>query len=142
LPLLRGEEQPSRDMVFTQFNITAANNAYPMRCAQTAGFGYIFNAWANGNTFYKNEAKMGLSYDAMKTAALKDPQIAGRVHFFDYRCPEEFYDFSRDPDALNNLIDHAAYDSQIRSFRTCLRKYLCETDDPILPDFDNYLGKI
>ncbi|GHT62440.1 arylsulfatase [Spirochaetia bacterium] len=142
LSLLRGEEQPDRDMVFTQFNITAANNPYPMRCVQTAEAGYIFNAWADGTTFYKNEAKMGLTYAAMKTAALEDPQIAERVHFFDYRCREEFYDFSRDPNALDNLMDQAAYGDQIQSLRTRLRNYLLETDDPVLPDFDNYLEKM
>jgi N-sulfoglucosamine sulfohydrolase len=136
LPLLKGEKQEDRDTVFTQFNVTAAKNAYPMRCVQSARYGYIFNAWADGSTLYKNESKMGLTYRAMIAAAEQNPAVAERVRFFDYRCQEEFYDFAGDPDALHNLIADPACRSRIENFRARLRKYLEESGDPVLSAFN------
>jgi N-sulfoglucosamine sulfohydrolase len=128
-PLLRGEKQENRDTVFTQFNTTSAKNSYPMRCVQSRQFGYIFNAWSDGETLYKSESKKGLTYKAMK-AAESDPYIAARVKLYDYRCKEEFYDFSNDPDALNNLIDDRSYEAKINEYRNLLRQYLHDSDDP------------
>jgi N-sulfoglucosamine sulfohydrolase len=139
LSLLRGEQQKGRDTVFTQFNTTAAKNSYPMRCVQNSRFGYIFNAWADGSTLYKNESKTGLTYRAMTAIAGEDPSLAERVHFFDYRCREEFYDFTRDPDALHNLIEDPACGAQIDNFRARLRKYLEESEDPQLPAFNELI---
>ena len=138
LPLLKGEKQENRDMVFTQFNTTAANGSYPMRCVQSRQFGYIFNAWADGETLYKCESKTGLTYKAMKEAA-SDPFIAARIRLYDYRCKEEFYDFSKDPDALNNLIDDRAYADQISEYRNLLRKYLIDTGDPQKESFEKFI---
>jgi N-sulfoglucosamine sulfohydrolase len=138
LPLLMGEKQENRDIIFTQFNITAAKHAYPMRCVQSRRFGYIFNSWADGKTFYKNESKTGLTYNAMKVAAGTNSTIDGRVNFFDYRCREEFYDFSVDPDALNNLIEDNTYEVQINEYRKRLYEYLRNTGDPELESFTRY----
>jgi N-sulfoglucosamine sulfohydrolase len=136
LALLTGGKQPDRDMVYTQFNTTAAKNSYPMRCIQSRDFGYIFNAWADGNTLYRNESQTGLTYKAMKAAAEKDAAIAGRVRFFDYRAGEEFYDFFRDPDGLNNLINSAAHQETIDRFRKRLENCMRESADPVLPRFE------
>jgi N-sulfoglucosamine sulfohydrolase len=141
LSLLKGEKQEGWDTVFTQFNTTAAKNSYPMRCIQSLRFGYIFNAWADGNTLYKNESKTGLTYKAMAAAAEHDSSIAGRVRFFDYRCREEFYDFTKDPDALHNLIADPAYSDQIKEYQSRLRKYLQDSEDPVLPAFNEYVKR-
>lgn len=112
-----------------------------MRCIQSKQFGYIFNAWADGDTLYKNESKSGLTYKAMKAGAERDPALAKRVAFFDYRCREEFYDFSKDPDALNNLIDEPDFQEQIQDFRRRLLTFLEESEDPVLPDFQRFLAE-
>lgn len=135
LPLLLGQKQEGWETVYTQFNTTQAKNAYPMRCVQSQSFGYIFNAWSDGETLFKNEAKTGLTYKAMQTAGESDPDIASRVRFFDYRCSEEFYDFSTDPDALNNLIKDRDYQSRIDAFRLNLLHHMTETEDPVLPAY-------
>ena len=137
LSLLKGEKQEERNMIFTQFNTTAAKNSYPMRCVQSQTYGYIFNAWADGETFYKCESKTGLTYKAM--AAASDDAIAERVKLYDYRCREEFYDFSNDPDAHHNLIENEEYQDVINSYRQQLRKYMEETQDYVLETFDKYV---
>ena len=136
LPLLRGQPQPEReDLVFTEFNLTSAFNAYPMRCVQSRQFGYIYNLWPDGETAYRNESQSGLTFRAMAEAAQTDPALAARVDFFRYRCREEFYDFSADPDALHNLIDDPAYQEEVAWFRNRLKKFMDDTQDPELPEY-------
>lgn len=139
LPLLLGQEQGMRDTVFSQFNTTAAKGSFPMRCIQSRHFGYIFNAWADGQTLFKNEAKTGLTYKAMKAAGEHDPDIAQRTNFFDYRCREEFYDFDADPDALNNLIDQPEHQEQIQAFRAALLEFMVQSQDPVAPEYSHFL---
>lgn len=131
LPLLLGQPQEKRDVVFTQFNTTSMKKSFPMRCVQSNQFGYIFNAWADGETLYRNESMTGLTYHAMEEAAKEDEAVAARTSFFRTRCREEFYDFSKDPDALKNLIADPEYQETIRQFRLRLGTYLKETEDPV-----------
>lgn len=138
LPLLLGEKQEQRNVVFTQFNTTAAKASYPMRCVQSSRYGYIFNVWSDGENFYKNESMTGLTYRAMAAAGEEDEELGARVRFFNYRCPEEFYDFEKDPDALHNLIDEPEYQDKIKKFKECLKRHLRETGDPVFSDFEKH----
>lgn len=138
-PLLRGEKQADRDWVCTTFNQTSAKQNFPMRAVQTKRFGYIFNAWADGRTVFKNESQSGLTFAAMKQAAESNPAIEARVNFFVYRVPEEFYDFEKDPCALHNLIDDPQYADQIKQFRAKMRQTMESTNDPLLAGFDKQL---
>lgn len=40
-------------------------------------------------------------------------EIAARVELFEHRVLEEFYDFGKDPDGLNNLIDSPDHQEEI-----------------------------
>ncbi len=135
LPLLEGKTQENRDMIFTQFNTTAAKKSYPMRCVQSQQFGYIFNVWSDGETFYRNESMSGLTYRAMEAAGEEDEELAERVHFFNYRVPEEFYDFAKDPDAKNNLINDPAYRDRIWQYRRRLLEFMESSQDPELEHY-------
>ena len=123
-------------MVFTQFHQTAGRKRFPMRTVQDKRFGYIFNPWSDGKAVFKNESQSGRSFKAMKAAAGGDPKIAARVKLFQYRVVEEFYDFEKDPDALNNLIDNAEYKSQIDKMRAELLKWMIATGDPAKEAFE------
>lgn len=137
LGLLEGRPQPEReDIVYTQFNLTSAFNSYPMRCLQTQQFGYIYNTWSNGETTYKNESQTGLTYKAMQQAADEGvTDIASRIELFLHRVPEEFYDFNRDPDGLENLIDDPEYQEKIQWFRDKLHELMVKYEDPVLPEY-------
>ena len=136
LPILKGASQAGRDKVYTQFHQTAGRKRFPMRTVQDKRFGYIFNAWADGKTVFKNESQSGRSFKAMQAAAKNDPKIAARVKLFQYRVVEEFYDFAEDPDALNNLIDAAEYKPQIDKMRADLLKWMIATGDPVKEAFE------
>ena len=76
---------------------------------------------------------------AMKRAAETDERIAARVKFFLYRVPEEFYDYEKDPCALNNLIDDPEYRDRIVAFRARLLKMMESTSDPLLDTYKKHL---
>ncbi len=135
LPLLEGKTQENRDTIYTQFNTTAAKKSFPMRCVQSRQYGYIFNAWADGETLYRNESMSGLTYKAMAEAGQENEEIAERVNFFNHRVREEFYNFAEDPDALHNLIDDPEYQEMIAEYRKMLHGYLESSEDPQLPCF-------
>ncbi len=136
LPVLLGKKQSGRDKVFTQMSEGANKIRFPMRCVQTKQYGYLFNPWSNGTRQFKNNSMGGLTWPAMVKAAQDDPQIKKRTDFFLYRTVEEFYDFHKDPDALNNLINNPDYQKQVNEFRKTLRKWMVETEDPALEAFD------
>ncbi len=137
LPLLDGQTQAGREMVFTQFHQTAGKANYPMRCVQTRRFGYIFNPWSNGRREFRNESQAGRTMAAMRTAAATDPGIAARVELFVHRLPEELYDFGTDPHALANRIADPACADELARLTTALEQWMIDTDDPALDAFRN-----
>lgn len=135
LPLFSGQQQEGREQVFTVFNKTAANRGYPMRCLQSVRFGYIFNAWSDGQTVFRNESQRGLTFKAMQAAAENDVTIARRVRLFEYRVSEEFYDFQQDPCALRNMIHEPEYQSEIDRMKKQLLEVMYSTNDPVADAF-------
>lgn len=138
--VLSGGADEARDLVFTVFHKTSAGNTYPMRGVQTRQYGYIFNAWSDGKTEFKNESQSGLTWKSMDAAAKEDAGIAERVNDFQYRSPEELYDFESDPNALNNLIDDPDQQTRISVFRSILLDWMEGKEDPILEDFRGRLS--
>ena len=129
VPLLDGAKQPKRDRVFTVFHETSGKKRYEMRAVQTGRFGYIYNAWSDGKTVFRNESQNGLTFAAMQEAAATNPAIAERVKMFLYRAPEEFYDFQADPNGLRNLIGEAKYKPEIDRLRAALKENMARTGD-------------
>jgi N-sulfoglucosamine sulfohydrolase len=106
-----------------------------MRAVQRRSFGYIFNLWAGKTDPMRMDSTSGLTFSAMQAAAVKDPEIASRVRLFEYRVPEEFYDLKEDSGALNNLIAHPDYQTEIEEMRRVLEKRMETTNDPLLIPF-------
>jgi N-sulfoglucosamine sulfohydrolase len=140
LPLLTGGRQAGREEVFTVFHETAGRRKYPMRCLQDRRFGYIYNAWADGKTVFRNESQSGLSMNAMRAAARTDEGIAARVKLFLYRVPEELYDFASDPAALKNLIDEPRHKDVLKKMRAAVLAIMTEKKDPLTETFRKFLG--
>lgn len=141
LPVLKGETQSGRDVVFTHINTISSGKSYPMRGVRTERFGYIFNAWADGETVFRNESQAGRTFAAMNKAAKEKTEIAERVELFVHRVPEEFYDYEKDPNALNNLIDDPAYAEEVARHRKLLEEQMRSTDDPQSGAFEELLRK-
>jgi N-sulfoglucosamine sulfohydrolase len=122
------------------YHKTSANNEYPMRCVRNGRFAYIFNGWADGRTVYKAEPLGGISFKGMQSAAEKDPKLAERVRFIQYRAPEEFYDMEADPNELNNLIGDSKHKPTIEKMRAELLEWMVATKDPLLDAFKKQIG--
>lgn len=140
LSILQGIKQPARNKVFTFITSTAGRKFYPMRSVRTATRSYIFNAWSDGKTEFKNEPMSGLTWNAMVEAGKKDPKIAARCDFYLHRVPEEFYDLINDPCELNNLISSDSHRKEIDQFREELLSIMESTGDPLLEEFRKRIG--
>ena len=133
LPVLQGQKQDDRDYVYTQINAIVTKVDYTMRSIQGKRFGLIWNAWSDGKKEFNNAAmRRGLTWNAMVDEARTNPAVAARVNDFLYRVPFEFYDYNKDPDALDNLIDDPASKELIQSYWSKLTESMRATNDPAL----------
>lgn len=137
LPLLKGEAQSGRDKVFKEFHETAGGIRNPMRSVETLQYGYIFNPWSDGERLFKSATLYSRSYKAMKQAAQTDPAVAARLAHFNHRTVEELYDYRKDPDGLDNLINDPAHAEVANQLRAALEDWMRKTGDPALQVFQN-----
>ncbi len=136
LDILKGGSDPRRNLVFTHINTIASKRDYSMRSVQNRRFGYIYNAWADGKTVFRNESQSGLTFKAMKKAAESDEAIARRVDHFVHRTKEEFYDYENDPAALKNLIDDPRFADEVAALRTQMHEQMTTARDPLVKRFE------
>ena len=134
LPLLRGEGQEGRDAIFAQFYHIHGKDALPMRSVITREAAYVFNPWSNGERAFTRLG--GPAFAAMVKAARSDPALAARINYLKLRRVEEFFDLSKDPNCLRNLIGSDDHRAQIEALSAKLRKWMAETADPALEAFD------
>lgn len=137
LPLLEGEQQEGREVVFTEFHKIFARIEYPMRSVQNAKYGYIVNFWSDGKKRITGDALSGRTFQAMKQAAESDEAMAERVQLFQYRVPEELYDYHADPDGLVNLIDDPNLQEVTKHLKQLLHAEMQRTHDPLLSEFED-----
>ena len=120
LPVLKGEKQNQRNVVFTQMHKLFSGKAYPMRCVQRGNLGYIVNFWSNGDFSFTGEALSGRTFKAMTQAASSDEEIGERINFLKFRVSEELYDFRNDPDGLVNLNDNPDFVEEKKKLKRLL----------------------
>lgn len=120
-----------RDAMFTVFHETSAKKRFEMRCVQTAGLGYIWNAWSDGTNEYRAENMTGLSWPAM----LAEPALAARVEFYRHRAPEELYDLRRDPSCVDNLAADPDHAGDLLACRERLAAWMADTGDPLCAEY-------
>ena len=137
LAVLEGKHQEGREHAFTEYHRTYAREAFPTRAIHSKRYGYIINFWANRTKPMRMDSTSGRTFAAMQEAAEADPKIAERVKLFEHRVLEEFYDFEKDPDGLNNLIDSAEHQETIEEMRKALGAEMKAVGDFALEAFEN-----
>ena len=142
LPVLKGNKQKGREFVYTHINTIASGRSYAMRSLQGKRYGLIWNGWHDGETTFKNESMSGLTWKAMAQAAESDPALARRVKHYLYRTPFEFYDYGKDPDALNNLIGNQQHAKLVVRYAEELRKLMKKTKDHEVSRYQKSLREI
>lgn len=135
LPLLKGQAQGGRDMVFKEYNENAGGNRSPMRAVQTRTHLYLFNPWSDGKRVMATATAGTPTFRRMKELAKTDSKIAARVELIQHRVLEEVYDITRDPDALTNLINDPSSQKEVDRLRAALAAWMKETGDPMLEVF-------
>lgn len=136
-PLLRGQSQDHREMVFKEYNENAGGSRDPMRAVQTKRYLYIFNPWSNGKRVMATATTGTPTYRRMAELAKSDPNIRARHELYRYRVPEELYDVETDPDCLHNLIDSPTHQEVAEKLRSELENWMVNTGDPMLETFRN-----
>ena len=142
LPLLHGQTQANRDCVFAQFDHIHGKDALPMRSVLTIDSAYLFNPWSNGERRFTRLE--GSTFRAMQQMAKTNETMARRVRHLQHRTVEEFYNRSRDPSCLVNLLgsdgalsSQATPDGQrLDDLRKKLRQWMVRVNDPALVAFD------
>ncbi|WP_078813547.1 sulfatase family protein [Prosthecobacter debontii] len=135
VPVLKGETQEGRDMVFKSYYENSGGQITPMRAVQTKDFLYIFNPWSNGKRVMSGATAGTPTCRQMRVLAKTDEAVAARVDLFDHRRPAEAYDVRYDPDALTNLIDLPAHAAQVTILEQAIEAWMVKTGDPLLDVF-------
>ena len=136
-PLLEGKTQNNRAQVFKEYNENSGAGRHPIRGIQNKRFLYLFNPWSDGENKFKTATTGTLSYKRMNEIAETDPVMAERLRFFNYRSVEELYDVKKDPNCLNNLINHPDYQKTLNNLRKSLGNWMVKTEDHALEAFEN-----
>lgn len=121
---LEGQGISGRDRVYTQFYETSARNRYPMFAIHDAQYCYIYNAWSDGNTVFRNCSWAGMAFKSMIEESESDEFIKQRLEFFKYRTIEELYDVKNDPDGLHNLLNDKNYEQVVQRYRTYMQQWM------------------
>jgi len=129
-PVLKGEKQADRDVLYTQFHETSGRRRFSMRAIVTHNYTYIFNPWSDKKRKFRNESMVGRTFKAMAKEGKKNEELQKRVNLFSYRVVEELYATKKDPDALKNLIDNPEYKTEVEQLRQKLENHLLKTRDP------------
>jgi N-sulfoglucosamine sulfohydrolase len=134
-PLLKGEPQDGRDMVFKSYDENAGGQRTPMRAVQTKDYVYIFNPWSNGSRVMTGATAGTSTCRQMRVLAKTNEQIAARIDLFDHRVPEEAFEVRYDPDALTNLIDKPEHAKQVAALEKAMEDWMVRVKDPLLDIF-------
>lgn len=118
--LLRGKEYEPRTHVFTE--LTWHDRYNPMRAIRTERYKYIRN-------FGEKVPLVYVPRDILK-------ELAGEQIISDYygavRPAEELYDLASDPNEMENIVDNPQYAHVKQKLKEELRKWMSETNDPLL----------
>lgn len=113
LKVLLGKADEHRDYVYgvhTTRGIINGSACYPVRSVRSARYKYIRNLNHEAVFYNVVSTRPGDLLQVWKRRGQKDPAIAARARFYQYRPAEELYDIEKDPYELQNLASHPAYE--------------------------------
>ena len=96
LPVLKTGKQAGLDYIIKEYNENSGGNRSPMRAIQGRKYSYIFNPWSDGERVFRTATTGTIAYKEMQRLAAIDPEAAERLRLFDFRDPEELYDYENE----------------------------------------------
>ncbi|GAA1023651.1 sulfatase atsG [Acrocarpospora pleiomorpha] len=139
--LFTGGRQAGREHMVTVFHETAARERFEMRAIQTAEQLYVWNAWSDGDRSYRAENMFGHTWPAMLKEGTENSEMARRNEFYRTRCPEEFYDLTGDPHALDNTAGTGRHRKERDELRSLLLADLQSHGDPLADAFARFAAE-
>ena len=131
-PIMQGQQQENRDFIIGYYyRNLRQTNMFPTFTIQTRNRAYIYNPWSDGDKeVHNSDYTHSRTLAAMWNQAQTDHAVKRRVDFHKYRVIEEFYDYSHDPYAFENLIHDIRYQSDIQKMKEKLQAWMVETNHP------------
>ena len=136
LPLLHGESQANRNVVFKEYNENAGGKRNPMRGVQTPRYLYLFNPWSDGEDVMRTATQGTKTYKRMQELAPTSEMMQKRLDLFNHRVVEELYDVQKDPDCLTNLVKSKDHQNILQEMQTQLKTWMHETGDHAIVAFE------
>ena len=132
-PIMQGQKQQGRDFIVGYYyRNLRQTNMFPTFTIETRDQAYIYNPWSDGRKeVHNSDYTHSRTLAAMWSKAETDHAVRRRVDFHKYRVIEEFYDYSRDPYAFENLIHDIRYQSDVKKMKKKLAAWMAETDHPV-----------
>lgn len=132
LPVLRGQTQTHRELIFTTHSGDGNKNVYPTRSVVTAdGWHYIWNLHPEflfTSHVTSHPADSGY-WQSWLTSAEEDDAAKARVEAYQRRPREELYRVSEDPWQLENLAASAEHGDRRAALRSRLEAWMNEIHD-------------
>ncbi|MEM9830913.1 MAG: sulfatase [Bacteroidota bacterium] len=132
-PVLLGETDQHRDMIFTTHSGDGVMNVYPIRSVRTQRYKYIINlcpeCYHTNHSDILRKDGAGAYWDSWDKKAETDSEAAAIIQKYYVRPAEEFYDLQQDPTEQHNLIEEANYQTQIKTMRSQLEEWMQQQGD-------------
>jgi N-sulfoglucosamine sulfohydrolase len=151
VPLLKGQSQSGRTMVFVErerhANVRKGDLSYPARAVRNDSYLYIHNMrpdrWPAGDPkMYIAVGPFGDCDDGpTKQEIIRDQQEPFFRLSFAKRLEEELYDLKKDPWELTNVADRVEYSQQRKEMRRLLDDWMKKTNDPRYANDDDHWDK-
>ena len=132
LPVLTGETDSHRDVIFTTHSGDGSKNVYPSRSVRDGRYKYIRNLHPEFefNSHVTLVRKQTNDYwPSWVERAKADPDAARVVNRYQQRPAEELYDLAADPQELNNLADDPTHSERLTAMGERLSEWMAEQGD-------------
>jgi len=135
--LLSKEPMPARPQyAFGNFDENAKGYPVPMRGVIAQDWGYVFNAWSDGEHEIRNDDMNHRSFKEMVRHAPRVPAIKDRLDYYLAPPVEELCHLKVDPHCIVNLAGDPAHTAVLAEMRSAMRAQMVRTDDYLLEAFD------
>lgn len=133
LPVLEGETDTHREVIFTTHSGDGDFNVYPIRSVRTDRYKYILNLLPNfyhtnhsDINRYDGAGEFWHSWDRIAHSSQEAKAIEDKYFV---RPKEEFYDLQEDPTEQHNLINSEMHQETINELRNRLQQWMKEQGD-------------
>ncbi|MEM7368134.1 MAG: sulfatase [Bacteroidota bacterium] len=132
-PVLFGESETCREVIYTTHTGDGKFNIYPMRSIRTEAYKLIINvepdAYHSNHSDINRKSGAGKYWNSWNEEEAKDPRAAYIVNKYYQRPRRELYDLRTDKDEQMNLIDSPAYQTVLAELEARLDQWMRAHED-------------